>query len=400
VQLVLRTREDGALSVENVGRCPMSCEGREQSQARLAPGDLIRLGTQLVFVCVRRPPWLSGDGGYAADVPFGEADPHGIVGESPAIWELRQRVLFVAGAQKHVLVLGASGTGKELVARAIHALSQRAKGPFVARSAATLPEALIEAELFGNAKNYPNPGMQDRPGLIGEAHTGSLFLDEFGELSTGSQGRLLRVLDEGEYQRLGEAATRRSDVRLIAATNRDVSALKEDLVARFPLRVHVPDLNARREDIPFLVRHLLRLAAKASPKVASRMHQIESGAWGVGITSTEALVRRRYTTHVRELEALLWASLSQGEGELSFRNFDEEGAWDRGQDDEAGEPGASGLPTIAQIRACLDRHNGVVERAWRELGLKNRHVLSRLIVRHGIEIRQRPVPGRRRSRDA
>src|SRR4029077_9274313 len=127
-----------------------------------------------------------------------------------------------------VVIAGQSGSGKELVAQAIHALSGRADRRLVSRSAATLPEALIDAELFGNAKNYPNPGMVERSGLIGEAHGSTLFLDELGELPHAAQAHLLRVLDGGEYQRLGEAQARVSDFRLVVATNRILSSLKPD----------------------------------------------------------------------------------------------------------------------------------------------------------------------------
>src|SRR5690348_15490748 len=126
----------------------------------------------------------------------------------------------------HVLLTGASGTGKELAARAIHALSKRSGQRLVARNAATLPESLIDAELFGNAKNYPNPGMAERAGLVGQADGSTLFLDEIAELPSSSQAHLLRVLDDGEYHRLGDGLARRSDFRLVAATNRDVSSLK------------------------------------------------------------------------------------------------------------------------------------------------------------------------------
>ena len=117
------------------------------------------------------------------------------------------------------MLLGETGTGKELAARAVHRFSTRADRPLVARNAATMPAGLIDAELFGNARNYPNPGMAERPGLVGQADGGFLFLDEIGELPSELQAHLLRVLDAGgEYQRLGESRVRRSDFRLLAAT--------------------------------------------------------------------------------------------------------------------------------------------------------------------------------------
>src|SRR5262249_38405316 len=194
----------------------------------------------------------------AASFAFGAADTHGIVGESPAAWALRDTVAFAARSVGHVLIHGESGVGKELVARAIHALSARRARPLGARNAATFPEALVDAELFGNAKNYPNPGMIEREGVVGEADGSTLFLDEIGELPAALQAHLLRVLDRGgEYQRLGEPRVRRADLRVVAATNRSIDELKHDLAARLTLRVEVPSLADRREDIPLLARHLL-----------------------------------------------------------------------------------------------------------------------------------------------
>src|SRR5262249_46773968 len=143
---------------------------------------------------------------------------------------------MIAPRSGHVIVFGTSGTGKELVAAALHGLSGRS-GAFVARNSVTLPEALVDAELFGNLKGYPNPGMPDRAGLVGAAHGGSLFLDEFGELPLSAQAHLLRVLDAGEYQRLGETGVRRADFRLLAATNRAESAFRQDVLARFDFRL-------------------------------------------------------------------------------------------------------------------------------------------------------------------
>src|SRR5262249_4513267 len=151
---------------------------------------------------------------------FGAPDPHGILGESPAAWALREHLSLAAHSGQHILLLGQSGTGKELAARAIHALSPRRDKPFIARNAATFPEGLVDAELFGTAKGYPNAGSPERPGLIAEADGGTLFLDEIGELPAHLSSHLLRVLDRGgEYQRLGESRVRRSDLRVVAATN-------------------------------------------------------------------------------------------------------------------------------------------------------------------------------------
>jgi DNA-binding NtrC family response regulator len=243
--------------------------------------------------------------------PFGEPDADDMLGESPPIWALRDRLAFVARTNKHVLVLGQSGSGKELAARAIHRQSG-ARGALVALNAATLPPGLIDAELFGNLKNYPNAGQPERVGLVGEADGGTLFLDEIGELSEDVQAHLFRVLDRsGEYHRLGEAKTRRSRFRLVGATNRAMSRLRPELRARIPLQVDVPSLDARKEDIPLLVRHLLRRAAEETPSLRERILAVDGEG---GAALLERLLRRTYTTNVRELEGLLWEEIQRGSG--------------------------------------------------------------------------------------
>ncbi len=389
VQLVLRARGTEGVEVKNVGQPKLRHEGHSADEILLEPGETMEIGKQLLLSCVRRKAWLSGSEGVSAfSGEFGEADSTGIVGESHAIWEVRRALAFVAPQKEHVLVTGPSGTGKELAARAIHALSGRAHGPFVARSAATLPEGIIDAELFGNAKNYPNAGVAERPGLIGRAAGGTLLLDEFAELSPTLQAHLLRVLDGGEYHRLGESTARIADLRLIVATNRDESALKHDLSARLKLRVHLPDLNARREDIPLLVRHLLRGFASAGSAAAARFIDGD-GEPRISAELIRNLLVHAYTAHVRELERLLWRSIEKSSGDTLL--FHEENAGDA---PAAGDPeDDEEVPTARRIQECLDANNGALEPSWRALGLKNRHVLSRLIVKYGLEVRRKP--GRR-----
>ncbi len=318
----LRVRREGRrLRVERIGRCPMIAAGERVDRCVLAPGDTLLLKGQILLCCTRRPrklpaPRSAGGAGLPA---FGLPDAHGIVGESPAAWRLRDEIAWLAEADEHTLLLGASGTGKELAARAVHALSARAGGPFVARNAATIPAGLMEAELFGNVKGYPNPGMPERPGLIGAAHGGTLFLDEIGELPEGLQANLLRVLDEGgEYHCLGGSAARRSSFRLLGATNRDPAELKHDLCARLVLRLELPDLDARRDDIPLLARHLLRRAAAKSPEATRRFMTSPDGGPAeprVKASLVEHLLRGRYATNVRELDAVLWRAMSQSTGD-------------------------------------------------------------------------------------
>ena len=184
----------------------------------------------MILLCARRPPSLPAlrSANARQSFRFGSADPSGYVGESPQAWNLRDEVALAAARREHVLILGESGTGKELVAQAVHALGARATRRFVARNAATVPSGIIDAELFGSAANYPNAGMPERPGLVGEADGSTLFLDEIGELPTELQTHLLRLLDGGDYQRLGDARRRTANLRVVAATNRPMGQLKPD----------------------------------------------------------------------------------------------------------------------------------------------------------------------------
>ncbi len=202
-QLRIRAHGTQSLTVENVGRCLLFHNGTRSDSASVEPGDTLQLGQELLLVCVRRPAWMRSSYAARAPMPFGQPDAHGIVGESPSIWELRRQIAFVAQRAEHLLIIGDSGTGKELVARAVHALSPRSRGALVARNAATFPEGLVDAELFGHARNYPNAGMPERPGVVGEAAEGTLFLDELAELPPALQTHLLRVLDSGEYHPTG-----------------------------------------------------------------------------------------------------------------------------------------------------------------------------------------------------
>ena len=312
-QLRLQLDEHGALVVTNVGRCSLRHNGQPVDEARVVPGDLLELRGQLLLLCVQRTEYLQPPVELVQH-PFGAADGFGLVGESAVMWELREQLAFVGGRSGHVLIQGASGTGKELAARAIHAGSPRHRRPLISRNAATFPESLIDAELFGNVRNYPNQGMPERPGLIGEADGSTLFLDEFGELPPVLQTHLLRVLDQGEYQRLGEARPQRADLRLVAATNRPEEALKHDVLARLKLRIVMPDLNARREDIPLLTRHILRTLLTEDPALAQRRFSGQMPRLSAAFV--KSLILHSYTTHYRELEQWLWKSIGEARGPI------------------------------------------------------------------------------------
>jgi DNA-binding NtrC family response regulator len=391
-QLVLR-RFAAGIEVEQVGRCALLVNGAPVDRAAVTVGDTVLLRGQLLLFCCARPRTIPAaryfpEGAWG---PFGEPDTLGMLGESPAMWRLRDRLAFAAKSGSHVLLRGESGTGKELAARAIHQLSARAGKPMVSRNAATFPSGLIDAELFGNVKNYPNPGMPERPGLIGQAHGGTLFLDEIGELPQEMQAHLLRVLDEsGEYQRLGEASVRKSDLRLVGATNRPPESLKHDLLARLPVRVELDSLGARREDIPLLVRHLVLRAASKSPEVGARFIAETKGRREARVDAAlvGALLQRTFATNVRELDALLWNAMGDSRSDTIALTAEAAASPPAVERDgrEAGAPRAPlREPTADEIRACVKRENGNVKKAAAALGLPSRYALYRLMKKHGID---------------
>lgn len=188
----------------------------------------------------------------------------GLVGNSAAMKELFRQVLRAAASEASILVTGESGTGKELVARALHENSSRAKGPYVRVHCAAFPEQLLEGELFGHARGAFTGATTAREGRFEAAHGGTLLLDEIGEVPLSIQVKLLRVLQEHEIERLGENQARKVDVRIIAATHRDLPAMvsrgefRADLYYRLRvLPLHVPALRERKEDIPLLVSSML-----------------------------------------------------------------------------------------------------------------------------------------------
>ena len=320
-QLRLRAdMEDGhvGIGVHNIGRRAMIHNGVRAQRAFVRPGDTLSIERTLLFLCVMRSPALPEPREPFPVGAFGTPDAAGMVGESPAMWRLRTDIAFVAPLDAHVFIRGPSGSGKELVARAIHALSPRAGRPLVAQSCVGIPESLIEAEFFGNIRNYPNPGTPERPGLIGAADGSTLFLDEFGELPPAMQARLLRVMDAGEYLRLGDATPRRSDLRVLAATNRDERALKHDVFARLKLRIMLPSLNDRREDIPLLLVHLLRMIGRREPALVSPF--FPGGDLTAFPRVEEAFVHRLvthvYRGHVRELEAMIWEAIRHAQADI------------------------------------------------------------------------------------
>ena len=222
-----------------------------------------------VVSLVRRAIHQSNTGGAVAPSEPPAVDIDNIVGSAPAMQEVFRAVGRLSNSNLTVLITGESGTGKELVARALHRHSPRAHGPFIALNTAAIPRDLLESELFGHEKGAFTGATSQRTGRFEQAHRGTLFLDEIGDMPADLQTRLLRVLSEGEFYRVGGHMPIKVDVRVIAATHQNLEkrveegVFREDLLHRLNvIRVHVPSLRDRREDIVPLAEHFLHMAAQ------------------------------------------------------------------------------------------------------------------------------------------
>lgn len=242
-----------------------------------------------------------------------------IVSKNEKMQKIFDLISKVAQYKSTVLILGESGTGKELIARAIHYQSDRADKPFVPINCGAIPESLLESELFGHTKGAFTDAIRTKKGLFEEADEGTLFLDEVGELPPPLQVKLLRVLQDGEIRRVGDSKPLRVDVRIIAATVRELARevnegrFREDLYYRLNvLPVHVPPLRERREDIPLLVNHFIKKYNQALNK------KVE----GIDPTALDALLKYRWSGNVRELENTIERAIVLADGNrIEFGNL-------------------------------------------------------------------------------
>lgn len=225
-----------------------------------------------------------------------------IVGKSSQMLEIFNFIDRVAGSQAGILITGESGTGKELIAKAIHDKSPRVDGPFVTINCAAIPENLLESELFGHVKGSFTGAVSGKTGLAETAHAGTLFLDEIGEMPLSIQPKLLRFLQEKEFRRVGDTVNRKVDVRIVAATNKELElemqsgAFREDLYYRLNvIRIRVPPLRDRPEDIPVLVDHFLNKFRASHGKTINK----------VSALALRILCNYSYPGNIRELENIV-----------------------------------------------------------------------------------------------
>ena len=250
------------------------------------------------------PPFIgalspSEDEAFVVNEPSAEVSFEGVVGGSPALQRVLRQVEVVAPTDSGVLIHGETGTGKELVAHAIHSRSERRHQPFVKLNCAAIPSGLLESELFGHEKGAFTGAVMRKPGRFEAADKGTLFLDEVGDIPLELQSKLLRVLQEHEFERLGSTRTQQVDVRVIAATHRDLRQMIEEGTFRSDLyyRLHVfpitvPPLRDRRDDIPLLVRHYVQ-------KFARRMNRsVET----IPARTMDVLMDYSWPGNVRELQ--------------------------------------------------------------------------------------------------
>jgi DNA-binding NtrC family response regulator len=333
----------------------------------------------------------------------------GIVGQSPRIRELFRRLDRVSASDITVLIQGESGTGKELVARAIHAQGSRREGPFVALSCAAIPESLQESELFGHEKGAFTGATARRAGCFERADGGTLFLDEIGELSASLQAKLLRVLQERTFLRVGGSTEVRSDFRLIVATHRDLGTevqagtFREDLFFRIAVMdLDVPPLRERRDDIPLLAAHFLAQAAanhskrlSIAPDVIERLtsytwpgnvRELQNAIERAAVEADGRAIRMRdLPKRVREGGAVRPAAANASPGETAAALLELPPAGTVSGDSSAALRPPQTLEEIERdaIAAALERHGGNVAQVVRELGL-GRTTLYRKIKKYGL----------------
>jgi Nif-specific regulatory protein len=320
-----------------------------------------------------------------------------IMGSSPALLCVLEQAGQVAPTRETVTIFGETGTGKELVARALHEASDRAARPFVIVNCAAIPATLLEAELFGYERGAFTGAVTARKGKLELAHSGTLFLDEVGDLEPALQAKVLRVLEHAEVQPLGSERPRRVDVRIVTATNRDLRAMgdagqfREDLYWRINvITLELPPLRTRREDLPLLFHHFLRAFAA----------ELGRAPLGLDPAAEAALMAYHYPGNVRELENILRRAAILARGprirceDLPARVLGPEGAVATTPTTNAELKRAKARAAAGAVQAVerrfltelLTASGGNVTEAARRVGM-NRSWLHQLLTRHGLDPR-------------
>jgi two-component system response regulator HydG len=349
----------------------------------LKPADPDALEVALIRALRNRA--LQREVDYLRGRDTGEVDP---VGASPAWRAVMRTVESVAATDSTVLLLGESGTGKELIARLIHRLSPRSKGPCVRVNCAAIPIEMWESEFFGHRKGAFTGASADRDGRFRLAHNGTLFMDEIGDMPLPAQAKILRVLQDGEFDRLGDRQPTRVDVRVITATNSDIDAavaagrFRQDLFYRLNvLRIVLPPLRDRREDIPLLVQRFLgelaaRLGRPAAEIGPGAMSDLQDYAWPGNIRELRNVLERTLILNpgpvIEEVDLASGAALTAA------------------PDPAGGDSGDLNLRTAAAQRErevvveALRRSGGVRKEASRLLGIDQRN-LAYYLKKHCID---------------
>jgi PAS domain S-box-containing protein len=313
-----------------------------------------------------------------------------ILGRSKPMLKLFQILPDIAQSDATVLIEGESGTGKELFATAVHNLSSRQNKPFIKVNCAALPETLLESELFGYKRGAFTDAKRDKPGRFRQAHGGTIFLDEIGDMSKGTQVKLLRVLEQKEYEPLGSNKTEKVDVRIIAATNRDLMEMmhrrefREDLFFRINvIRLSIPPLRERREDIPLLLDHFIE---RINLKQSKQIKKVSSSA-------LKTLFDYDFPGNVRELENIIEHATILTKGiEIQSRHLPSYLARKHEPSSAAASlPEGEDMSVLDNVERdlivrALERHRGRTAAAAKELGV-HRSTLWRKIKRYGISTR-------------
>ncbi|MGH1365300.1 MAG: sigma-54-dependent transcriptional regulator [Calditrichia bacterium] len=308
-------------------------------------------------------------------------DGYQIIGESAGIRQIQTYIEKVAPTDSKVLITGESGVGKELVAYAVHKLSNCADGPFVKMNCAAIPEDLIESELFGNEKGAFTGATERREGKFQQADGGSLFLDEVGDMSLRVQTKVLRVLQDGEFQRVGGKDTLKAEVRVIAATNRDLEEMvkegtfREDLYFRLNvLPIEVPPLRERADDVPLLIAHFVQRYCRKNNR---REMRVEAAL-------EKALQAYQWPGNIRELQNLVERLIILADGE-EIKKADLPASYLSNINPTVSfSPGSRTLAEVREeaertyILACLESSDGNVSQAARMLGMERTNLHKKM----------------------